>query len=43
MGQVEEFVEETNPIYKCPSCRWIFSPVVFDDIQPIFDEGLTGD
>lgn len=26
MGQIEEFKEETNPIYKCPSCRWIFSP-----------------
>lgn len=26
MGQVEEFLSETNPIYKCPSCRWIFSP-----------------
>lgn len=26
MGQVEEFLPETNPIYKCPNCRWIFSP-----------------
>ncbi len=26
MGMVEEFKEETNPVYKCPSCRWIFSP-----------------
>ena len=26
MGQVEEFLSETNPIYKCPKCRWIFSP-----------------
>lgn len=26
MGQVEEFMSETNPIYKCPKCRWIFSP-----------------
>lgn len=26
MEQVEEFADETNPIYKCPSCRWIFSP-----------------
>lgn len=26
MGQAEEFKEETNPVYKCPDCRWIFSP-----------------
>lgn len=26
MGMVEEFKNETNPVYKCPSCRWIFSP-----------------
>lgn len=26
MGMVEEFKTETNPVYKCPSCRWIFSP-----------------
>lgn len=24
--QIEEFVPETNPIYKCPTCRWMFSP-----------------
>lgn len=24
--QIEEFESETNTIYKCPSCRWIFSP-----------------
>lgn len=28
MGIVEEFVTETNPIYKCPNCRWIFSPAL---------------
>jgi len=28
MGVVEEFRTETNPIYKCPSCRWIFSPAL---------------
>jgi hypothetical protein len=38
MGQVEEFVEETNPVYKCPTCRWIFSPVQFDDLGPDFPE-----
>lgn len=26
MGIVEEFALETNPIYKCPECRWVFSP-----------------
>lgn len=26
MKQMEAFVAETNPIYKCPTCRWIFSP-----------------
>lgn len=26
MQQISEFVAETNPIYKCPDCRWIFSP-----------------
>jgi transposase-like protein len=27
MGMIEEFRDETNPIYKCPSCRWVFSPI----------------
>lgn len=26
LAQIEEFVEETNPIYLCPDCRWKFSP-----------------
>jgi len=26
MGIIEEFKDETNPIYKCPECRWVFSP-----------------
>jgi len=26
MVQIEEFLSETNPIYKCPKCRWVFSP-----------------
>jgi DNA-directed RNA polymerase subunit RPC12/RpoP len=36
MGLIEEFVAETNPVYKCPSCRWIFSPaahVVLEDFR----------
>jgi uncharacterized protein with PIN domain len=28
MGVIEEYVDETNPIYKCPSCRWVFSPAL---------------
>lgn len=28
MGQIEEFITETHPVYKCPSCRWIFSPAL---------------
>lgn len=26
LGQIEEFADETNPIYQCPLCRWKFSP-----------------
>jgi hypothetical protein len=28
MGMIDEFADETNPIYKCPECRWIFSPAL---------------
>ena len=24
--QIEEYADETNPVMKCPHCRWIFSP-----------------
>ena len=27
MRLIEEFAPETTPIYKCPSCRWIFAPI----------------
>lgn len=23
--EIEEFADQTNPVYKCPGCRWIFS------------------
>lgn len=36
MGQIEEFREETVPIYKCPTCRWIFAPVL-NALTEIFD------
>lgn len=26
MGQIDAFMTETNPVYRCPNCRWIFSP-----------------
>lgn len=26
LAMVDEFVRETTPIYKCPSCRWLFAP-----------------
>lgn len=26
MRMIEEFALETTPVYKCPSCRWIFAP-----------------
>lgn len=26
MEESPEFEEETNPIYKCSECKWIFSP-----------------
>lgn len=28
MGIIEEYSAETNPIYKCPACRWVFSPAM---------------
>jgi uncharacterized C2H2 Zn-finger protein len=38
MGQIEEFQTETVPVYKCPSCRWIFAPVL-DSLKEIFERG----
>lgn len=26
MVQVRAFESDTVPVYKCPSCRWIFAP-----------------
>lgn len=28
MQIIEEYADETNPIYKCPACRWVFSPAL---------------
>lgn len=37
MGQIEEFKAETMPVYKCPTCRWIFAPA-----NHVRDEILEG-
>lgn len=26
LRMIEEFISETTPVYKCPSCRWVFAP-----------------
>ena len=26
LEQIEEYELETVPIYKCPSCKWMFAP-----------------
>ena len=26
MKMIDEFAAETTPIYKCPSCHWMFAP-----------------
>lgn len=26
LRMIEEFADETTPVYKCPECRWIFAP-----------------
>jgi len=35
MQQIEEFADETHPIYKCSSCHWIFAPAahVLEDFR----------
>jgi hypothetical protein len=44
MGVIEEFADETNPIYKCPSCRWVFSPALREDeILTIFGHDPRSD
>lgn len=41
MQQISEFASETNAIYKCPSCRWIFSPI--DDIDEDLGKVVSDD
>lgn len=26
MKQIEVYEDDTAPVYKCPSCRWVFAP-----------------
>ena len=26
--EIEDYAKETNPIYKCPGCKWLFSPAL---------------
>src|ERR1044072_3017284 len=28
MGQIDRYIAETNPVYRCPRCRWVFSPAL---------------
>jgi rubredoxin len=38
MGVIEEYATETNPIYKCPSCRWVFSPALtVTELRQLFE------
>lgn len=32
---IEEYEDETHPIYKCPQCRWLFSPAehISEEVQ----------
>lgn len=44
MGVVEEFADETNPIYKCPLCRWVFSPALtLDEFRAMVEAFQTRD
>ena len=39
LRMIEEYSEETTPVYKCPQCRWIFAPA--DDlVLALLKEGL---
>lgn len=47
LKEAEEFDHETVPIYKCPSCKWIFAlaiipPELYDEILNFFKKELAG-
>lgn len=37
LEMIEEFSHETTPVYKCPKCKWLFSPAG-EMPQEIFDK-----
>lgn len=47
LEEIEEFSLETTPVYKCPSCRWLFSPAgempheIYEDLKAKLDEVLS--
>lgn len=30
LQMIDEFARDTTPVYKCPTCKWLFSPA--DDL-----------
>lgn len=30
LQMIEEYARETTPVYKCPTCKWLFAPA--DDL-----------
>jgi len=43
MLTIEEFAEETTPVYKCPTCTWIFAPAdpIVIDTAPSLQEAVA--
>jgi hypothetical protein len=40
LRMIEEFLSETTPVYKCPSCRWYFAPaesLIFEVLKNGFE------
>lgn len=38
LAEVDEYKGVTNPIYKCPKCKWLFSPA--PHITELFDRNI---
>jgi hypothetical protein len=41
LAEAKEFEHETNPIYKCESCKWIFSLAVPAELYEKLTELLS--
>lgn len=44
LRMIDEFLSETTPVYKCPSCRWYFAPaenLVFEILKNGFESPKT--